>query len=719
MSSSHFHPTTPGGPEDGPGSAPPGSRGPIAWRRWLIALGILAVLVAVVSGVAGFILLRTDIPGLPSVQGLLEVHPPLAARLYCSDGSELARLFEENRVTIPVEDMPPYLLDAVVAVEDQKFWSHWGVDLFGILRALLVDLREGSIVQGGSTITQQLARTLFLNRELSITRKIKEALVAVRIERAFSKEEILALYLNQVNFGEGSYGVEVASENFLGKEAHDLTLGEAALLVGLVKNPEGYSPRRHLDRALQRRDVVLHLMASTGAITEEEANQAAAEPVTIVERERHYRMAPYFVERVRLELTERYGEDALYRGGLRVYTTLDPQLQEAAESAVEKGLAEREATLPAVDRRAIEAALPKGVALDSLRLQGALLAIEPATGFVRAMVGGRDFYQSPFNRAVQARRQPGSAFKLFVYAAALDRGYTPASLLLDEPLVVLTHDGTPYKPTNYSPGYAGRVPLREALAKSINIPAVNLLLEIGARDVIDHARRLGVRSPLAGYPSLALGSFETTLTEMTEAYAAVANGGVRAEPMLVERVEDRQGRVLEKNFPRLERALDPDVAWIMNDLLETVVNEGTGRGARRMGLEGPAAGKTGTTNEYTDTWFVGYIPGMAAGVWVGYDIKVTMGDRQSGAVVALPIWTDFMKAAHADLPEQPDLERPASLRTVMICPESGLEAGPLCPHPEEVLVPPSWKSEGVCPYHEKVVVESTPELPLPSWRGSD
>jgi len=647
--------------------------------RSSILLRVLAGLVVIGAG-AAFGAYQYFSRDLPSTARLEMIEPSLKTQVYARDASLIGEYYIEDRALIPLEDLPPYLVDAVIAIEDRKFYSHWGVDIFGIARAVVTNMRTGRRTQGGSTITQQLARNLFDMFENTVTRKIKEALLAVRIERAYAKDEILEMYLNQIYFGAGAHGVEAAARAFFGKSARDLTLGEATLIAGLPKNPRDYSPIYHIDRAMQRRALVLQAMVDTGTLGEEKADSVAVEPVEIADgRKDGGRYGEYFLEEVRQYLEERYGADRLYHDGLKVYTGLDPYLQHVAEDSMEAQMQrmERQRGYP-VTLAAHDTALAHGEDPGPPQyLQSAVVAIDVQTGMVRAMVGGRSFEHSKFNRAVQARRQPGSAFKPFIYLSAIENGYTPADILLDAPIVLDLPNGDVWKPRNFTERFEGEVTLRHALNYSINIAAIRLLMALGPMSAINYAHRMGIKSELEPVYALALGVSEVTLLELTNAYATLAAGGMRGEPLLVEKVVDREGRVLEENMVFREEVLSPGSTYMMTSLLESVVNEGYGRNSRLFGFKEPAAGKTGTTDECTDAWFVGYTRELAVGVWSGFDKKESMGRRMTGARVSLPTWTEVMKAFYRDHHAEP-FPVPSGIVQRVVCEESGLVATRSC-----------------------------------------
>jgi penicillin-binding protein 1A len=586
---------------------------------FFITLIFLALSVGIITGFGLFYF-----GDLPKIRALEEYHPYEASRVYSKDGELIAEFYIERRIVIPFSEVPKYVKDAILAVEDVRFFSHPGLDIQGVLRALWADIKAREIVQGGSTITQQLSKMLFLKPEKSIIRKIKEAIIALQIERTYSKNEILNLYLNQVYFGSGAYGIEAAAQRYFGKRAKDLTLSESAMLSGLPKAPASFSPFKNPERAKLRRSHVLRRMVETGFITEEEAEKAEKEPMPTPPKE-GFNKAPYFIEFIRQELEGRYGHE-VYTGGLNIYTTLDLKAQDVAEKALHKWL-------KAIDRRYKWRDIP---------VQGALLAIDPGTGYIKAMVGGRDFYESQFNRAYQALRQPGSAFKPFVFMTAIDNGFTPDNIIMDSPVSYPgSKKGIRWSPNNFSGKFQGPVTLRKALAESINVVAVKLLDMIGVNTTIEYAKKLGIKSDLKPYLPLALGASDLTLIEITSAYGVFANEGIKSTPMAILKVTDRMGRVLEENLPSPEEVIKPETAYLMTDLLKGVIEHGTGWKAKSLGR--PLAGKTGTTNEYNDAWFIGYSPSLVAGVWVGYDDHRSIGPKETGARAALPIWIDFMK----------------------------------------------------------------------------
>ena len=610
---------------------------------------------------------RTLLEELPSTETLKEYRPTLSTKIYDINGQLITELYTEKRTWVPLSHIPVDLQNAVISIEDHRFFKHWGVVFPRIIRAAIDNIVKRKYVAGGSTITQQLAKLAFLTQEKTFRRKIKELILAFQLERNFSKQEILEMYLNQVYFGQGAYGVEQASMIYFSKHVNELTLAESAMLAGLIRYPSYYSPIKNPFRALKRREVVLERMHNLGYINEEEKLKAIAEPLSIEKSVISYSKAPYFVETVRLSLEQEFGPETIYKSGWKIFTTLDLQMQTTAEIVINQFLTE-------FDKRQFQ--LKKSTSLPEV--QCALLAIEPKTGQIRAMIGGRDFKKSQFNRALQAYRQPGSAFKPIIYTAAIEKGYTPTTIIEDTRLVYV-NDGRDWRlkatttdylkelppewlkdpmkvwtPENYKKRYHGKVLLRRALELSLNSCAVRTIEEIGPTTVIEYARKFGIESPLTNTLSLALGASDVTLLEMVRAFAVFANRGIRTKPYFIIRIEDSDGKVIKENYPVEEDVLSEQTCFIMTNLLKGVIQNGTGKYAKYY-LKRPAAGKTGTTNDFTDAWFIGYTPQLVCGVWVGYDNKLSLGEKNSGGVVACPIWTHFMKEA---LKNEPVLDFP-------------------------------------------------------------
>jgi penicillin-binding protein 1A len=634
-------------------------------RGELLVVSLLALVV--LGAGAGALLFAEAVNGLPDNRSLREIgQMAQASTLFDLHDRPVFTLYQEQRIEVPLAAVSPDLVHAVVAVEDQRFFDHGGIDVVRVVSAALINLRHRRVVQGASTITQQLARQAFLTPDRTLRRKVKEAVLAYRIERQFSKRDILELYLNKVYFGDGLYGAEAASLGYFGKHARDLDVAEAALLAGLVKSPSTYAPTVSRSRALARRAVVLQAMRDSRVIDESTYARARREPLHLVDALRAGEgYGQYFKEEVRKQLTELFGMERVYQGGLRVHTTLDLDMQKAAEAEVEHGLVTIEARQRRSARSDVHPTAP---------LQAALVALDPLSGEVRAMVGGRDFKQSPFNRAVQARRQPGSAFKPFVYATALEHGYTPSTLItgLNAPVPLAKGEWSPED--EHVNGDA--ITMRAALRTSSNRAAVRVLEDVGIPQTVSYAKRMGIGS-LPNVPSLALGSGEVTLLAMTSAFGAFANRGVLFPPTVIRRVESAEGALLYEPLKQPQQTVSEATAYLMTSMLADVVNSGTAWPARREGFTLPAAGKTGTTNDYHDAWFVGYTPKLVAGVWVGYDQPRTIVSHGYAAELAVPLWGRFMKTATAHDDAEP-FAQPASVVPVSICRITGKRATDAC-----------------------------------------
>ncbi|MFN3813662.1 MAG: penicillin-binding protein 1A [Aquificaceae bacterium] len=651
-------------------------------------------------------LMYTD---LPSVEKLKDWKPPEATLIYDYKGRVFGDVALQRRYYVSLKDIPPYVRKAFISAEDRSFYRHFGVDLTAILRAFLANIKEREVSQGASTITQQLARNLFLTPERSLKRKIKEALLAIKIERAFSKDKILEMYLNYIYLGQGAYGVEAASRIYFGKHVKDLNLDEAALLAALPKAPTKYNPFRNPERIEERRNYVLKRMYEDGYISEDEYKRYSSMPVKVKRENRYYGM-DYFLDYVKDYLIERYGE-AILAGGYKVYTTIDRDIQRYAQEAVRRGVmkvakangipflpddpyeVQKKYEEQVIDLKPLKVyigrvldvrgdellvtlkdyeflvprnrlSVEKGdyVIVKLIRkkgenlkaevipdLEGALVSLDAKTGAIRALVGGYSYLRSPYNRAVYAERQPGSAIKPIIYLAALMKGYTQASTVDSTPKSFYDPSkGKEWTPKNYEGEEYGTVTLRTAIAKSINTATVNLLSEMGFDMPIEIGRLLGI--DLKPYYSMALGSIEVTPLELTSAYQAFADLGVKCKPYFVEKVLSLDGKVIEENTPKCEQVLPPQEVRVLVDMLRAVVLEGTGASASSLGRI--VAGKTGTTNDYMDTWFVGFSPNIVTGVWVGFDTKRSMGKGMTGARVALPIWMDFMSTAAYMFPNE-------------------------------------------------------------------
>ncbi|HHL73016.1 MAG TPA: PBP1A family penicillin-binding protein, partial [Bacteroidetes bacterium] len=676
-----------------------------------IIIAIIVAIVFIAGTVAGILYLRT---GLPSLTTLEDNRPSLASKVYSLDGELIKEFFfTQRRTYVPIEEMSPYMWKAVVAVEDRRFFKHWGLDPIRNVKALLVNVMALDIRQGASTLTQQLARQLYMNQSLeqTLTRKLREQITAVEIERTYTKREILDIYLNYMNYGHGTYGVHSAAKFYFDKTPAELNLQECAMLAGLLQRPAALSPYVSRERAKKRRNIVLLSMYQTGYITKEQYLAAKDSPLGVLKEkpQRRTGFAPYFIEYIRQDLTRKYGAD-LYKSGLKIYTTLDTRAQYFADKYIKKQIAvmqkrtnrrlqkdlkelEKVIKQPLLDKLemsledvARDTALVDSLLTKLIPVQAALVSIDPKTGYILAMVGGRDFTEYKYNRATQAKRQPGSAFKPFLYTAVIDNGYSPTLELLNQPVVVFLEDGKRWSPHNYGETMGGLTTIRDGLRRSLNLISVRLIQEVTKPSVVvDYAHRLGISTDIPAVDAIALGSGSVIPMEITSAYGAFANQGVLMDPMAIIRVEDQYGNVLEENIPHGREVLRKSTAYIMTDLLRSVLDGGAGStGARARWMYKfyrPAAGKTGTTNEYTDAWFVGFTPQMATGVWFGFDNPAqTFGEGETGSSVALPVWAPFMKSAHdsLNLPVE-DFVMPEDVVRVEICRDSKKLANTECP----------------------------------------
>ncbi len=631
----------------------PGEPAGFPWRKLLLIVFVAGLCFVLGTG-AGIVLLA-KFGDFPAIRPAAAYRPSVTSKIFDRNNRLVGEIYLEKRTVVPFKAIPPYVVNAFLAAEDANFFKHRGVDYVAIARAIVKDVLSGGFAQGASTITQQTVKSLFLTPEKSIARKLKELILAYRIEKKLSKEEILYLYLNQIYLGDGAYGVEAAAQSYFSKGVSSLTVAEGALLAGLAQAPTRYSPRGHIDKAKARQRYVLRRMADVGFLEKGAAEKAYEARLAIAPPSTFRSKAAYFLDYVRNYLQEKYGADAMYRNEFRIYTTIDARLQEAAYDAVSQGV-----------RRIEEANRYKG-------LQGAMLCMDPGTGGVLAMVGGVDFGASQFNRSLQARRQPGSAFKPIVYAAAIDKGKTLVSKVDDSPIEFARSETEMWKPKNYDDTFLGPIPLLEALAKSRNLATVRLLNEIGVDTAIGMARNLGIQSPIERNLTIALGSSGVTPLEMVTAYSTFAGGGQRPTPFFIREVQDGQGRVQEQTDPKLVPAISPETAYLTIRLMQEVLRTGTGASAK--GLSPNLAGKTGTTNENTDAWFIGGSPDLIAGVWVGFDTPTSLGGRQTGASVALPIWTQFFGQALAYVPAR-EFPPPAGITFARVDPATGKAVPP-------------------------------------------
>lgn len=726
---------------------------------------LFAATLAVVAllGVSGYVFYL--MAKLPKVDRLTDYKPPIVSQVFGDDGTLVGEFYLERRIVVPVNKMPRKLIQAFVSAEDSNFYSHKGIDYFGIMRAAFKNVMSMSKKEGASTITQQVAKSMLLTPEKKFSRKIKEAILAKRMEERLSKDEILYLYLNQIYLGSGAYGVQAAAETYFGKNVEQLNLAEMSILAGLPKAPNSYSPIKHLDRARERQGYVLDRMTAEGYITQAEADHARNTPIILQPMKKvNNEESAYYLEHLRIQLEQKYGEDLLYKGGLKIYTTMNAGMQRAAYESLRKGLKEVDkrqgfrgptkylnetdvdafcvkvedgidsATLktgetyqgvvvgfhPQKGEALVRVGERKGIlsrknmswagrmamsnhygkpekkdrgltlgsvievsvlspefnkdgarfALDQTpEVQAALVAIDPRSGGVKAMVGGYDFKKSQFNRAIQAKRNGGSAFKPIIYAAALDKGLTPATIIEDAPVEYPDGAGGMWKPQNYDHKFRGPVTMREALTDSINIVSVKIMEQIGGQYAAEYARKLGFTSPIPANLALALGAASVSPFELTSAYAVFANKGMLTPQYFITKVTDTDGTVLQETPPPVPvPVIPPETAYVITNLMQSVVSSGTGHRASVIGR--PVAGKTGTTNGSKDAWFIGYIPQLVTGVWVGYDQERSLGRAGTGGQAAAPIWGDFMQKAVMSLPAE-DFEAPENVSFVLINPHTG------------------------------------------------
>jgi len=773
---------------------------------WFVSLIVLIILSSAITIGGIYFYLSRD---LPKISSLTDYRPPIITTVYSDDNRKIAEFYNERRIVIPLSEMPKMLIDAFIAAEDARFFKHKGIDFLSIIRAYIKNIEAGTIVQGGSTITQQVTKSFLLTPEKNYTRKIKEVILAYRIDKKFTKEEILFLYLNQIYLGHGAYGVEAAAENYFGKSTKDLNLAECAILAGLPQAPSRYSPFKSPEKAKQRQIYVLNRMIAEEYITNIQATEAINTKLDIKPRRNWYiEKVPFYTEHIRRYVEDKYGPDALYNDGLKIYTAVNIEMQKAARKEINKGLKaldkrqgyrgpikhlseeeietfSKELWKELEENPVEEGKIVNGVVIEvndtndtaivrignaqgiininSMRwarkpdpevpyyesrvkhpgevldigdvilvkinnkikdsdlwnleleqepnAEAALLSIEAETGHVKVLVGGRDFRKSQFNRAIQSRRQPGSAFKPVIYAAAIDKGYTPASVIIDSSIVFEdTEQNFTWKPRNYEEKFHGPTLLRDAIAKSRNVVTIKILKNIGIDYAIDYARKLGITSNLSRDLSIALGSSGISLLEIVKAYSVFANVGYLIEPVFITRIIDRNGNVIEEAPIKRKKVIDQSTAYIITSLLEGVVKYGTGRRIRE--LNRPVAGKTGTTNNLHDAWFVGYTPRYITGTWVGFDGESSLGKGETGSRTASPIWLGFMKHILADKPvrvfhipegvvfskidaETGLLPIPESKRTIFECFKEGTVPTEYTTKPDSITEPENFFKSGM------------------------
>ncbi|MDR2581490.1 MAG: PBP1A family penicillin-binding protein [Fibromonadaceae bacterium] len=676
---------------------------------WILIIGLPVILSAVAVKIVWDVLT----PTLPSFEKLETIEPRLITKIYDKDSVLAHEFYVEKRIWTPIDSIPDIVINAVLATEDRRFWKHWGINPLAIPSAVIESLKTGNRMRGASTLTQQLSKLLFLTPERSMTRKIREAMTAIRIEKTYTKEEILEFYMNEVYLAGGNYGFQSAAQFFFGRPLDSITVPEAAVLAGMLQRPEAYRPDRRPEIALSRRNTVLFAMFDAGYISREEYDNYVRTPLEVHERAEASTLAPYFMEDIRKYLENKYGENSLYSDGISVYSTIDPNAQEIIENVALEHLkrVDRRLRLRAIHRLGLARRynmpvdtvlknfdsiyadfsvnyLAKDTAArrmfpDSLhyrQAQVAVILIENETGAIRALVGGKSFEESKWNRAVQTLRQPGSAFKPFIYAAAMDNGASPCDSVNDAPITIPDPMDTTksWRPGNYSKEFRGMMTYRRALALSQNLPAIQIGLKYGLNSVVNYARRFGIRrAPLQAVPSLALGSVGATLMEMTSAYTVFPNGGNRVEPYYIEAIIGKNGETIEKNFKVEHEVLKRPSAYLMVSMLQSVNTGGTAARVWSSGFHHPSGGKTGTTNDYTDAWYIGFTRQYTMGVWVGTDDFFPMGHGHTGTEDALPIWLNSMREIHKDLPRV-QFTVPGGVTSRSICNFTGKVKGPYC-----------------------------------------
>ncbi len=672
-----------------------------------VILGVsLFILIAFTAGLSFLFYLSRELPSLTKLE---RIDPAQATQVYSANGELLHGFFTFNRTFTPFDKIPESAVQSLIATEDRSFYDHWGINLSGVVRAILVDIAHMEIKQGASTITMQLARNLYFGYEQKITRKLKEALTAIQIERTYSKNEILEMYFNVNSFGNNAYGIQAAARRYFDKTVEDLGVEESALLVGILKGPTWYSPIRHPERALQRRNLVLNALLQTDNLTQAEFDSLKNLPLNMTLKDpNEMETAPYFTEYIRRQLNDL--QDSLgvniYEDGLRVYTTLNPDIQKYMEQSVKNQVgAIQNRVLSQNVFRTAKKNMSDSAFAEFSTMQIAFVAVNPKNGHILAMIGGRDFSKSKFNRVTQMKRQPGSAFKPFLYTAAIDNGYTPADQFLNQPTVEINPDGTRWTPKNFEDNVGGLMTIREALRASINLVAVRLISEITPKVVAEYARNMGITTDLRPFSSLALGSSEVIPLEIVSAYGAFANNGVHVKPVSILKIEDKSGNIIYQSRTERKEVLSPETAFIMNNLLQYVVNAGTGYNARGVfHFMEPAGGKTGTTNDNTNAWFIGFSADIVAGVWVGMDdFSLNLGGGMTGSVAALPFWADFMKMTYdsVDFARHSFPENPGVLY-LKICQETKKLASPYCPSTYEEYFHPKYQPTEICPQHKEI-----------------
>jgi len=663
------------------------------------------VTIIIFIGIVGFLsFLAQD---LPSLNKLEQIDPALATHVYSQDGEIIKSFYTKNRSITPYEKLPAHLVKALLATEDRKFFDHWGVDIQAIFRSIVIAIIRFEKIQGTSTLTMQLARNLNMGFGLERTwiRKIKEIFTSIQIERTYSKKEILEMYLNINFFGSNSYGIQAAAKNFFSKDVEELTVEESALLIGLLKGQSWYNPINNPERAIARRNVIINSMYNVGGFSKTVYDSLKQIPLNLNPAIDDNVIAPYFTEYIRKQLNQL--QDSLsvnvYEDGLRVYTTLNTQIQKYMEQAVDSNIVRIQSR--ARNQRALKklkAQMSDSAFAEMTKLQIAFLCIEPENGHILAMIGGRDFNDSKWNRATQMKRQPGSAFKPFLYTAAIDNGYTPADEFYNQPVVFEMPDGSRWTPENYNEKVSGLMSLREGLRNSKNLISIRLIQEIGPRIAAQYAKRMGISTPIRPVPSLALGTSEVIPLELVASYATFSNNGVYVKPVSIIKIEDKTGNVIYRHRSEHKEVLSKESAYIITDMLQDVMRRGTGYPVRRdYKFYGPAGGKTGTTNDFTDAWFIGFTPHLVAGVWIGFDDpSLTLGNGMAGGVAALPFWGQFVKTVYdsLDFPHA-EFKEAANVLRIKICKETKKLCTEYCPEKIEELFNAKFKPTETCDVH--------------------
>ena len=725
-------------------------------KKFDICLAILCFPV-ILGFVAVVIVYNHYLPELPSLSQLEQINPKLVTNIYDMNGKIAHKYFVERREWVSFDSIPENAIHAVMATEDRAFYNHWGMNVWAIPPAVIKSKLSGKQMRGASTLTQQLTKLLFLTPERSLSRKIKEAITAIRIEQTYTKQEILEFYMNEVYLGGGNYGFQAAGKFYFGRPLDSLTIPEYAVLAGMLKAPESYRPDKHPKASLERRNTVLFAMYDAGYISKEDYHKYVATPIVLAEKEPEKGSGLYYYEEIRKYMEKKYGQNSLYADGVSIYSTIDPDIQEVADSVIQSTVKKYRKEFQKKAAKNLKLADKYNMELDSVlvhfdsvyalfkkdylskdtsanikkwryqpeiryhEVEMAAVVIENETGAIRAMVGGSDFNTSRFNRAVQSLRQPGSSFKPIVYSVAMDNGASPCDSLKDAPITMTDETAATgmWRPHNSEKNFEGMMSLRRALYRSKNIPAILTASKYGLSNVVNYARAFGIRkAPLVAVPSLALGSVGATLLEMTSAYTVFPNGGTRIEPYMIESIEDKNGEVIEKNSKVESVVMKPSAAYLMVDILKDVNVRGTGFKVAQSGFNHPSGGKTGTTNDYTDAWYIGFTKHYTMGVWVGFDQAVSMGVGHTGGNYALPAWISVMTKIHKGLPQK-SFPVPSGVISRGVCNVTGKLAGEFCTQKTYCLYTTNNYPDETCDGdHYKVHTKSADDATLFSNKGA-